>query len=456
MKTFLFLILILIFLINANCQTANTVNTLSYIDKLKGISSFWKEVSYNFINFNDTITIKQWDSLYYSSLTQINNKQNDYEYFRLMEGFASILDDEHTGVYFDEKRDSSDYLPLLAYWIDTSFYVFLTLKSNEKEIPIGSRIITIDNQNVFEYLDNTYKLNTFASTKQAFYYQANAKMFSGLRNAEVALEIVRPNGSIANIKMKRNGKSMSNPELSLFSPFFQKLYSKELSLSSISSNTCILTIPTFNLDSGIFEHFIDSNKNSFLNYKNIIIDLRDNDGGNGDYGLMLAKLLIKKDSIKDIDWVTRENVGAYKAWGYDNFMPEYSAYYQMNAKKTFHTGYLKNEGLKFSGNLVVLINAGTCSTSENLILYLKINHRPVTLIGEPSAGSTGAPLIVEFPGGYGRICAKTNLDENGKPFVRKGFTPDIEAYYSIDNIISGGDAVLDKAIEYLESLNNPK
>lgn len=87
-----------------------------------------------------------------------------------------------------------------------------------------------------------------------------------------------------------------------------------------------------------------------------------------------------------------------------------------------------------------------------LVNIYEVPGRPL-MIGVESGGSTGSPLVVDgLPGdGYARICTRRICyPYSGKPFVNAGVKPDIEVENSIDDYLSGRDAILERAVAELE------
>lgn len=76
---------------------AQMPNTLSRADKIYGLSTFWKEVDYNFI-YLDKIDRDQWNQTYKKLTIEVQNTQDDYQYYRLLEKFCATLKDGHTNV----------------------------------------------------------------------------------------------------------------------------------------------------------------------------------------------------------------------------------------------------------------------------------------------------------------------------------------------------------------------
>ena len=99
-----------------------------------------------------------------------------------------------------------------------------------------------------------------------------------------------------------------------------------------------------------------------------------------------------------------------------------------------------------------MIGPKTLSAAEDFLASLYGTGR-VTLIGKPTGGSTGQPLVLQLDNEFSvRICSRRCWCADGYEFVGKGFIPDIEVDETIDDIISGRDVTLEKAILFLEEL----
>lgn len=74
-------------------------------------------------------------------------------------------------------------------------------------------------------------------------------------------------------------------------------------------------------------------------------------------------------------------------------------------------------------------------------------------MGEETAGSTGAPLVVELPHeAQARICTIRPLfPYSMKPFLGKGIVPDIEVIPTLNDCLPGRDIVIQKAIDLIKS-----
>ena len=75
------------------------------------------------------------------------------------------------------------------------------------------------------------------------------------------------------------------------------------------------------------------------------------------------------------------------------------------------------------------------------------------IIGGPTAGSSGTPLIYSLPGGgYGKVVTSRGMYPDGKEYIGIGIQPDIEVDITIEDIKLGQDRILERAKEYLTQI----
>ncbi|MDR1974331.1 MAG: hypothetical protein LBQ31_06610, partial [Bacteroidales bacterium] len=148
---------------------------------------------------------------------------------------------------------------------------------------------------------------------------------------------------------------------------------------------------------------------------------------------------------------TRINNGAGKANG--NWMEEYEDFYLMKAYETDSAEWIAvDSGIKrYQMPVVILVSENTASAAEDfLIMLYEWENRPL-IIGRPTLGSTGSPLVVSLPeDGYAKICTRRCLF----PYSMKPFNyiqPDIEITYTFEEYVNGKDKELEKALEILEA-----
>lgn len=87
--------------------------------------------------------------------------------------------------------------------------------------------------------------------------------------------------------------------------------------------------------------------------------------------------------------------------------------------------------------------------AEDFVIDFELMKRG-KIIGEPTGGSTGQPLMFSLPGGgSARVCTRQVFYPDGRQFVGVGIQPDILVRPTVADFRSGRDAVLERALEYL-------
>ncbi|MEO8735409.1 MAG: S41 family peptidase [Edaphobacter sp.] len=169
----------------------------------------------------------------------------------------------------------------------------------------------------------------------------------------------------------------------------------------------------------------------------IILDLRENEGGDdlvGDH--ILATLLDKPAlAVRSTRWIATS-----RARG--------------NAETLLHdpAGTVEPDPARhFSGPVVILTSPRTFSAGEDMVIEFAQAHRG-KFIGEPTAGSTGQPLWFKLSGGgLARVCTKHDSFEDGREFVGVSIQPHIAAHLTRADIIAVRDPVLETVIRSLQT-----
>ena len=174
----------------------------------------------------------------------------------------------------------------------------------------------------------------------------------------------------------------------------------------------------------------------FKDCKGVIIDIRSNGGGNLDNVNKIACRFSKEEKVLCGYKIYKTGPGHSEL---ADTIPDY-----ITVKK--------KEVVKFLKEVVVLTNRGVYSAANDFVRTMKVLDN-VTIIGDRSGGGGGVPRNFDLPNGwYVRLSAIPMLDIN-KVHTEYGIDPTegFKVDVAPDAHITGKDAILDKAIEFLSA-----
>jgi len=427
-------------------------------EKLYSLSLFWSESKYNFMNY-DNLKF-DWDSLYKSFIPRVLDTRNDFEFYRELKAFASQLSDGHTAIY-DNSQFSffCDYIPVLLTHVNKSIYIVGFRETLKEKLELGGEIVMIDGKPTEQYMEEDVFPYISASTEQNKWSIGVSALTYGFKSKPLTITYVKTNGKRKTVKLQRNGESKrydKNGDEKYQIIGLRNKYKRNLDLTFLDDSIAVLNYSSFYPEKQTIEKF-KRRIPELLKAKGLVIDMRNNRGGSTTVAYSLIERIIKKDYFLGLAAETRVNDAVYKAMGYG--YEKYEDYYtnSMYRQETADTIVISDTTERFEYPIVILIGENTFSAAEDFLLMIyDIEGRPL-LIGSPTAGSTGAPLVIEgFPGGgYARICARRcKYPYSGKQFVGEGIQPDITIYPAIEDVLNGTDVVLEKGIELvIEQIN---
>ncbi len=184
-----------------------------------------------------------------------------------------------------------------------------------------------------------------------------------------------------------------------------------------------------------------------LGVKNIIIDMRDNNGGSGQMVQTLAKVFAP---------VGEHYYCTDGLWDYGNNC--YSVDEATGKFKEGRKNYYEGMGL-WDGKVVLIVNASAVSAADHTVSVFNLLDNATTMGFTESAGSAQGIAGKQLENGMVQYSASLLLDENGNVSVDSG--PDMESGNDVDIIVpfdneaitaifdNGEDYLMDKALGYL-------
>lgn len=431
----------------------DTVSNLSDADKLYGLSKFWEETSYNFAYFDHTHI--NWDSTYRAYIPKILATKNTWQYYLVMERFCALLKDGHTGIGFPVKllTNKSRYKWIYIENFDKHFFVTDMPLQYKDKVPLGSELISVDGVPAKEYAEKEIIPYISSSTEHVLWNDAAYKMFYGTDTAKVwHLKLRTPAGKIIGYDYQFHTyptkwvRGVMTQTHVMFD--FKKIGEIGYVKLNTFGDTSII---------GKFKAILPQ----LYTCKGVILDIRDNGGGDTGIGAEILKYFTDKRLVGST-WRTRDNLSSFRAWGTyqlrDTTKFEHLSDWQ---KKTVLSAkgdwWYKGDTMTFDNDvkvqkitcpLIVLTGNNTASAAEDFLIMLDgLKPRAITM-GQRTYGSTGQPMPLELPGlSESRLCTKRDTYPDGRDFVGVGVIPDIEIPRNVNDVINGTDNVLDAALK---------
>ena len=365
--------------------------------RLLGLSHLWSSVKQNFVFMNRASV--NWDSLYVAMIPQIKATTTDGEAVRLLQHMAATLKDGHTFVYSYYPQDMRS-MPFSTRWIDGKVYVDKVYSSAfaKQGVRCGQQLVSIDGEDIEAYAKREVMPYVSASTEQWRLHET----YDGMN---------------------------------LTSCFATKPMTVQL-----EHGIGYLKISNF-MDGRLAQEF-NRVYPEILKTRALIIDIRNNPGGNSANGDYIAKHFFA-DTLVTGAWESRLYIPAYASWNYpEKTYRKEGSTWRHSERDTFQL-YLKP--------VVLLVDRGTFSAAEDFISVMRATGH-ATLVGEKTGGSTGNGIKVSIIPGVceANICSKHDFAADGSDFVGHGFTPDIPVTETYNSYFKAKrDNALTKALQWL-------
>jgi C-terminal processing protease CtpA/Prc len=394
-------------------------------EKIAGLSKLWSEVKYNFV-FPQKLVAIDWDSLYLHEIPRVLATKSTREYYLELMRLCALIEDGHTNVNPPRQLDISARPPLRTGLIE-GHVMILSVASPSLEsqgIRAGMEILEVDGTAAVEYARRDVQPYQSASTPQdrerrTFWFG----FLQGPAAKPVRLKLRDAKGEEFEREVARQGYT----DIKGTPPLEWRML----------DDVAYVALNTFGTDELVKKWMEAFPKLAAA--RAMILDVRLNGGGDSPIGYEVIRTLVDRP-VPGSRHVMRRYNPTERAGGTLMDWTELPASAEM---------ILPRPGAFFRGPVVVLIGPGTFSAAENFLVAWKNSGRG-KMIGEPSGGSTGRPLLFQLPGGgSARVCTRRDTFPDGTDWVGKGIEPDILVRPTVADIRAGRDPVLQRAIEFL-------
>lgn len=275
------------------------------------------------------------------------------------------------------------------------------------------------------------KINENTSTQELF--NVMSSMLAQLRDGHVSL--TTPVGSYSyNYYSKYPANFISTNAIT---PYLSKDYGTTaegmIRFGKIENTLGYIYVgPSLTASSSSTISAIDMIIDSLKNMKGIIVDIRNNVGGNDALGNIIASR-----------FADASHIYSYTQFRNGSKHTDFTPLAASTIAPAGKAQYLKP--------VAVLSNRRNYSSAEGTILMFRVLPN-VTVIGDTTGGGSANPIVLTLPNSWSyRVSRWIQYTAEKEVFENKGLAPNIVCQISQTDFNNGRDAILEKAIQYLKS-----
>jgi carboxyl-terminal processing protease len=423
--------------LNEGVVAVNDYSNLNYTDAFE---TMFQKVSKEY-----PFTVEKginWQALHDEFAPKVAAAKDAHAFYLAIRAFALAIPDEHVGPPVNSQDFLSQYgggFGLVAAELSDgkviAAKVLPDLPAQKAGIQPGAELITWNKQPVEAAIHAIVPYFNPFSTDNARRVQQVAFLTRTAPNTKVEISFRNPNSS-----QTQNVTLTAEPEIDSLLLAIPDLNQDPVDLpveGHILSDSGLgyIIIRTFNSDDNLMARLWEYYLKGMIDQKvsGVIIDIRDNGGGNGQLALDFAGYFFDK------------TIDLY-----------HTAYYnERTGKFEFTPGMQQIDpgDLQYSGPVAILISPDCVSACEGFAAAMKTNNRSIAVGNYPTAGAFGEVGRGQYklPDGF-TLQFPTGRSETpgGQLFLEgKGITPDITVPVTSDSVLSKTDTVLDAAVQAL-------
>ncbi len=452
----------------------NNSISLSAAERLYGLSCIWQEANYNFAFF-DRVPDLDWDSAYREYIPQVLSAEDLSAYYEILERFAALLKDGHTGVLPPQALHwSADRPKLKLMNVENAPVVTNASKTVARRVPIGSKLLAVDDIPAQAYLTDRVMPLVSETTTHRLLDHAVSRMLLGSQGSQVKCQFLTPGGDTVEMELVRNRRTAPDPwlrpfgipdpwEFMYFYEWVFEWFAGELPFSAfefriLEGNIAYVALNSF-LDQAVANSFAEK-LSAIKRCSGLVLDLRRNHGGKDSVGYEIAAHFLRQPT-ENICVRSLQSIAAYNANGVNMKntpqdeiveLDEWARKCLLSYKKQlFHEwdwGNVLPSPEVLSVPTAILTSSETASAAEDFLMAFQSGRGEATCFGKGTAGSSGMPFIRDLPGGgqFGICSLRMPWPEQ---IWQKGFEPDIWVEPTIEDVIQNEDRTLKTAVDYL-------
>ncbi len=378
-------------------------------NRLKIFNQVWQIINDKY--YDENLNGVDWKKVKLNYQPKVESAKNDDEFYGVIKEMVRELQDAHTRFWTPKeaelkKNKQFSGIELNIDEIEDKLVITFVKPNSEEEklgIKAGMLVEKVDGKDAFQLYQEA-KLLIKSSSPQAIKVLALRSLFRGKTDSKLNLTLTDKDGKASDFTLNR------------------RIIDKSLDVTSkrLAGNLGYLKFDTF--DSKLVDNLKKAIE-SLGDTDGLIIDLRDNGGGEITVVMKLAAMLLdKKTSFGKTKWREKQ------------------------PKEFFIDG--KGED-SYKKPIAILIDKDSASGSELLSQGLQESNR-VKVFGSTSCGCLlGIAGAKEIKDGELEFSQIGFISANGKIVEGNGVVPDTVVNIQISDFQNGNDRILNEAIKYL-------
>ncbi|RCR70586.1 S41 family peptidase [Larkinella punicea] len=420
-----------------------------------------------------------FDSLFTATEAQLNRPMTQQAFYKTMVPLLVALKDGHVK-WIPAGQDehypfhTGKLFPLKLYVVENRAWVVGSFGT--ETVPNGVELTRINGKSVADIIQELLPNMTFADghTVNGKYDDLN-QFFAGYYATFIsAPDVHEVQYRAGNEEKMASLSSVTLEQIKAYNEKHKPAKQRPFRLAMIDKGTtAVMTIERF-WDDKKEQDYRGFLKDSFRELKekqvqNLVLDLRNNEGGEEKYGVTLYQYLAKKP-FRYYDHI---RVRQKKNYSFPAWTPAIYRKFKWLVVRKRGDGYVftKQSGLKiqkpkrdaFHGKLLVLVNGLSFSVTSELAARMHADKRAV-FVGQETGGgyagdNSGIFTVTQLPNskidlGIGMFGYRmANLPNDLKP--GQGIIPDHTVVPTIDDVLTNNDRAMKQALQLIQSTSAP-
>jgi C-terminal processing protease CtpA/Prc len=388
----------------------------------KNFDKLWQAVEKTYPYFE--LKGVDWDQVHEQYYPLIEDAKNDQEYFETIAHMLGELEDAHCDVV-EPALDNKLYASIINRG-DLAIIDLVGYSGEIAGLRSGMLLLEVNGKSVEEFVPTIDVSTNNASTS----------WMRKIRAYEVLLAIPEDPDEILNVTVMDQDGIESDLEIKLLTPpaDWQPHYANQkgsaVEWRKISDQIGYIRIDRlWNKGDDVVEDF-DSALNELMEMEGLILDLRQNGGGDSRIG----------------DKIAGRFMSVPFQYGQDTFRKRLYKFAWRNTVNYF----AKPRGEIYTGKLVVLTDYPVMSSAEWLVGALVDSDRAIS-VGRVTGGATGNPIEFSLPGGKVRFSTASFTRPDGSLVEGRGYSPDIFVEWTVDDLKNNIDPDIQAGIDWIEA-----